>query len=47
MAVDSQRKELLATALAAMSTGYPVEAELPKSPTQYAQLNRMYLTKID
>ncbi len=44
-AYEGMKREMLATALAAISTGFPVNAWLPSGITQYSQLNRLYLVR--
>lgn len=41
-AIDLMKNEMLATALAAMSTGYTVNVDLTDT-VQYSQINRFYL----
>lgn len=43
-ATDKIEKEILATALTAMSTGFKVAA-LVEAPAQYSELKRLYLVK--
>ena len=43
-AVDQMKREILATALAAMSTGRPVDALVP-STVEYSDLNRLYIVR--
>ncbi len=42
-ATDSQKKEMLAVALAAITANLPVEAELEIPPMEYATVCRLYL----
>lgn len=41
-AVEGYKREMLATALTAVSTGYPVDAALV-STDDYSQINRLYV----
>lgn len=44
-AIDIFKNQMLATALAAMSTGYSVNVDLVDT-AQYSQINRFYLTVV-
>jgi hypothetical protein len=45
MAVDNVKREMLATALSAMATGYPVDAALADPPDEYTRCNRLYIVR--
>jgi hypothetical protein len=43
--VERMKKEMLATALAAMSSGRRVDAALQEPPNEYTELQRLYIKR--
>jgi hypothetical protein len=45
VALPSQQKPMLATALTSMTTNFAVDAALADPPNEYTQIQRLYVTK--
>ena len=45
-ALAGKRREMLAVALSAISTGYPVDASLPEPPDEYGTITRLYVSRV-